>query len=90
MFVTKAFKFFILEGGVDLLLFGAERVMHLARFTTPTTAYHRSHITKMVALAPELETKMASTALFMLSFVIWPSIVDTGLFMQIATHEISL
>jgi len=76
-------------GGVDLLLFGAERVMHLARFTTPT-AYHRSHVIKMVALAPELETKMAGTGLVMLSFVIWPSIVDTGLFMQIATHEISL
>jgi hypothetical protein len=44
----------------------------------------------MVALAPELETKMAGTGLVMLSFVIWPSILDTGLFMQIATHEISL
>jgi hypothetical protein len=89
MFVTKAFKVFLFwrRGGVDLLLFGAERVMHLARFTTPPTAYHRSHVIKMVALAPELETKMAGTGLVMLSFVIWPSILDTGLFMQIATHE---
>jgi len=44
----------------------------------------------MVALAPELETKMAGTGLFLLSFVIWPSVLDTGLFMQIETRENSL
>lgn len=60
--------------------------MHLARFTTPPTAYLSSHVIKMVALAPETETKMAGTGLVMLSFVIWPSIFDTGLLMQIATH----
>jgi hypothetical protein len=42
----------------------------------------------MVALAPDWETKMAATGLVMQSAVIWPSISDTDLVMQIATNEI--